>query len=47
MLATDESDDVREAVADNKNCPDALLERLRNDKAPSVFGAALRTIHSR
>ncbi len=47
MLATDESDDVREAVADNKNCPDALLERLRHDKAPSVFGAALRTIHSR
>jgi nucleoid DNA-binding protein len=47
MLATDESDDVREAVANNKNCPDALLERLRHDKAPSVFGAALRTIHSR
>ena len=47
MLATDESDDVRKAVADNKNCPDALLERLRHDKAPSVFGAALRAIHSR
>jgi integration host factor subunit beta len=47
MLATDESDDVRAEVADNKNCPDALLERLRHDKAPSVFGAALRAIHSR
>ena len=47
MLATDESDDVRAEVADNKSCPDDLLERLRHDKAPSVFGAALRTIHSR